>query len=115
MKPGAAQQALNDLGWLGLDWDGEVTHQTQRLALYEKALEYLRSHEMIYTCTCSRADVERAASAPHAEDEEGPRYPGTCRGRDPGEVAARAATQGRAPVPRRSSRPRAMRWKSPTI
>jgi glutamyl-tRNA synthetase len=77
VKPGAAQQAVDDLRWLGLDWDGKVTHQTGRLALYEKALMYLRDREMIYPCTCSRADVERAASAPHA-GHEGPPYPGTC-------------------------------------
>jgi glutamyl-tRNA synthetase len=77
VKPGAAQQALDDLRWLGLNWNGEVTHQTRRLALYEKSLQYLRDRELIYPCTCSRADVARAASAPHA-GHEGPPYPGTC-------------------------------------
>lgn len=77
VKPGAAQQALDDLRWLGLDWDGEVTRQTQRLVLYQKAFQHLRKQELIYPCTCSRADVERAASAPHA-GQEGPPYPGTC-------------------------------------
>jgi glutamyl-tRNA synthetase len=79
-KPGAAAQALADLRWLGLDWDGEAMIQTQRLAEYHAALDRLRRQELIYPCTCTRADVERAASAPHAE-HEGPVYPGTCAGR----------------------------------
>jgi glutamyl-tRNA synthetase len=80
IKPGAAEQALEDLRWLGLDWDGEPLIQTQRLPLYEDALRRLQEQELVYPCTCSRQDVERAASAPHAE-HEGPVYPGTCAGR----------------------------------
>jgi glutamyl-tRNA synthetase len=54
--------------------------QTQRLPHYEEALRRLQESELVYPCTCTRADVERAASAPHA-DHEGPVYPGTCAGR----------------------------------
>jgi len=54
--------------------------QTQRLPLYESALVQLQSAERVYPCTCTRSDVELAASAPHAE-HEGPAYPGTCAGR----------------------------------
>src|SRR5260370_2999879 len=77
IKPGAAEQALEDLHWLGLDWDGAPLIQTQRLSLYEHALGQLQGRELVYPCTCSRSDVEQAASAPHAE-HEGPLYPGTC-------------------------------------
>src|SRR6266404_4119407 len=80
VKAGAAEQACDDLRWLGLDWDEGPVVQTQRLALYEEALRRLRSRELVYPCTCTRTDVERAASAPHAE-HEGPAYPGTCAGR----------------------------------
>ncbi len=80
IKPGAAEQALDDLRWLGLDWDGEPLVQTRRLPLYQDALRRLRERELVYPCTCTRGDVERAASAPHA-DHEGPVYPGTCAGR----------------------------------
>src|SRR5262245_16838070 len=79
IKPGAAAQALEDLRWLGLDWDGEPIVQTERLALYEAALARLQEQELVYPCTCSRSDIEQAASAPHAE-HEGPAYPGTCAG-----------------------------------
>jgi glutamyl-tRNA synthetase len=77
IKPGAAEQALEDMRWLGLDWDDEPFVQTQRLPLYENALRELQAKELVYPCTCSRKDVELAASAPHLEHEV-PAYPGTC-------------------------------------
>jgi glutamyl-tRNA synthetase len=87
IKPGAATGACDDLRWLGLDWDGEPVVQTRRIHLYENALKTLQSRELVYPCTCSRADVDRAASAPHAE-HEGPVYPGTCAGRCVADAAA---------------------------
>src|SRR6516164_3353231 len=80
IKPGAAAQLLEDLRWLGLDWDGEPVVQTERLPLYQQALDALKQRELVYPCTCTRTDIERAASAPHL-DHEGPVYPGTCAGR----------------------------------
>jgi glutamyl-tRNA synthetase len=80
IKTGAAQAACDDLRWLGLDWDGEPLVQSTRLSLYEAALERLKLREMVYPCTCTRSDVEHAASAPHAEHEP-PVYPGTCASR----------------------------------
>lgn len=80
IKPGAAKQACDDLRWLGLDWDGEPMVQTERLMHYEAALNELKKRERVYPCTCSRGDIERAASAPHLE-HEGHVYPGVCAGR----------------------------------
>jgi glutamyl-tRNA synthetase len=80
IKAGAAQQAMDDLRWLGLDWDEGPIVQTERLSHYTAALDELRRQELVYPCTCSRNDVERAASAPHAE-HEGAVYPGTCSAR----------------------------------
>jgi glutamyl-tRNA synthetase len=80
VKSGAAEQALDDLRWLGLDWDGDVMVQTTRLPEYRSALEALKRAQLVYPCTCTRADIERAASAPHL-DHEGPTYPGTCAAR----------------------------------
>ncbi len=75
---------MADLAWLGLAWDGEVVRQSERLALYDAALDRLRAAGLVYRCTCTRADVTRevaaSASAPHGPD--GVLYPGTCRGRD---------------------------------
>ncbi len=89
-KPGAAEQAVEDLRWLGLDWDFGPVVQTRRLAEHEAALERLKRLDLVYPCTCTRGDVAAAASAPHA-DHEGPAYPGTCAHR----TAADAATLDR--------------------
>src|SRR5579871_5450584 len=62
VKAGAAAQILTDLQWLGLDWDEGPVIQTERLGLYEAALQHLQQRERVYPCTCSRTDVERAAS-----------------------------------------------------
>lgn len=76
-KPGAVEQLAEDFRWLGLDWDGEPVQQSLRLAEHTAALDRLKQLELVYPCTCSRADIQNAASAPHLE-HEGPTYPGTC-------------------------------------
>src|SRR5438094_9283027 len=48
IKPGAAEQLLVDLRWLGLDWDEGPVVQTQRLPLYEAALRQLQAEELVY-------------------------------------------------------------------
>lgn len=93
VKTGAAEQAVEDLCWLGLDWDGEPVAQTPRLPLYEAALEELKRRELVYPCTCTRSDVAAAASAPH-DWHEGPAYPGTCARRSAAD-AARLAAEGK--------------------
>lgn len=88
VKTWAVEQAMEDLRWLGLDWDegpdvGGLKSpyiQTERRDQYGDAFELLRAGHRIYPCTCSRSDVLAAASAPHA-GEEGPLYPGTCAAR----------------------------------
>ncbi len=81
-KPGAAAQAVEDLRWLGFDWDEEYV-QSARKPIYRAALDYLRTRAsgapLVYPCVCSRRDVEAAQSAPHAGEQL--HYPGTCRGR----------------------------------
>ena len=83
---GMVDRQLDDLRWLGLDWDegpdvgGPFAPyaQSERTDLYEDALADLARRDLVYLCDCSRAEVARVASAPHA-GEEGPRYPGICR------------------------------------
>lgn len=92
---GATERILEDLAWLGVDWDegppsiGAANAgrslgphapylQSQRGALYDAAIAQLEAHDLVYPCTCTRAELARSASAPH-QGEEGPRYPGTCR------------------------------------
>ena len=70
--------ALRDLEYLGLDWDGTPWFQSERQALYDEALGSLAARGQVYGCYCSRAEIARAASAPHGPSDEGPRYPGTC-------------------------------------
>ena len=91
IKSGADQQALDDLRWLGLDWDGEVMVQSPRLHLYQSAFEQLQANEKVYPCTCTRRDVEQAASAPH---EQGGVlvYPGTCAHRQAGDAKSLTET-----------------------
>jgi glutamyl-tRNA synthetase len=93
VKAGAADLVVEDLRWLGLDWDGPIVVQSQRMSFYQQALRRLQMEELVYPCTCSRSDVALAASAPHAE-HEGPVYPGTCAGRQVAD-AERLQEQGR--------------------
>jgi glutamyl-tRNA synthetase len=79
IKAGAVEQTLEDLRWLGMDWDAGPIVQTQRLELYLDALVRLQEQELVYPCTCTRGDIDVAASAPHVE-HQGPVYPGTCAG-----------------------------------
>lgn len=69
---------FHDLEWLGLTWDETPIFQSARDARYREALLQLHRDGRIYGCRCTRAEIARAASAPHL-GEEGPRYPGTCR------------------------------------
>ena len=93
--PGAADDILRTLERFGLTWDGDVVFQSARLALYDRASEDLLGRKEIFPCSCSRADLARAASAPARSDEGEPPgteggsiYPGTCRtGLPPGRAA----------------------------
>lgn len=69
---------VQDLRWLGLDWDA-YTVQTDYAVDHAAALEQLRAMGIVYPCTCTRAEIAAAASAPHGD--AGPAYPGICRGR----------------------------------
>ncbi len=77
-RPEHVDAILRDLEWLGLGWDGKVTFQSQRLALYQTALDRLKAMGLLYPCFCTRADIAASLSAPHGP--EGAQYPGTCRG-----------------------------------
>lgn len=79
-RPEHVETILRDMEWLGLRWDGEVVFQSQRLPLYEAALERLKAAGLLYPCFCTRADIAASLIAPHGSD--GSVYPGTCRGLD---------------------------------
>ena len=74
--PGAADDILRTLDFLGLHWDGKIIWQSQRLDAYRQAISQLKEKKLVYECACSRKEILQ--SAPHP-GEEGPIYPGTCR------------------------------------
>ncbi|HET9720064.1 MAG TPA: tRNA glutamyl-Q(34) synthetase GluQRS [Solirubrobacteraceae bacterium] len=77
-RPEWERSQIGDLAALGIDWDGEVVHQSRRTGLYERALQQLDDQNRLYPCFCTRAEIREAASAPHGEYPEGA-YAGTCR------------------------------------
>jgi glutamyl-Q tRNA(Asp) synthetase len=79
-RPEHVAGIIDDLRWLGLDWDGDAVFQSRRLGHYAAALDRLAAAGLAYRCTCTRADIAAAASAPHGSG--GALYPGTCRGRE---------------------------------
>jgi glutamyl-Q tRNA(Asp) synthetase len=88
-RPEFEAAILEDLAWLGLDWDGPVRRQSEHLDDYRAALERLQGLGLLYPCFCSRKDIAAATAAPHGP--EGPVYRGTCRNLPAGLVAERQA------------------------
>ena len=80
-RPEHTGAILEDLAWLGLDWDGPVRRQAEHFEDYARALDRLEAMGLIYPCFCTRAAIQAeialAGAAPHGS--EGPLYPGTCR------------------------------------
>lgn len=116
VKAGAVQSAIDDLRWLGLDWDyGPDVHEGQivgvpvtqslRMQRYREVLLKLVRDGLVYRCSCTRSQIaQAAASAPHESglsQLEGPIYPGTCRGR---------SNEGNQSFYFSESDPAALRW-----
>jgi len=101
VRPGAAERQLADLAALGLDWDGPVVRQSERLHLHHAAIDRLTAAGLTYECYCTRREIQQAVTAPH-----GPMgaYPGTCRALT---AADRAARRG-------EGRPAALRLRAQT-
>lgn len=96
-----ARGILEDMLWLGLDWDegpdvggprGPYT-QSERSAFYEDAIRTLQALGQVFECTCTRRELREAASAPHGKT---PVYSGMCRHEDAARRAERAGRAGRA-------------------
>lgn len=90
-RPEFEAAILEDLAWLGLDWEEPVVRQSDRMAAYAAALAKLDAAGLLYPCFCTRKDIRaeiaRAGQAPHGPD--GPHYPGVCRHLTPADRAAR--------------------------
>jgi glutamyl-tRNA synthetase len=104
VKPAADVQAIDDLRWLGLNWDSGPIYQSTRAHHYRAAADGLVGAGIAYPCVCTRRESETAASAPHAEDGAAV-YPGTCRDRFKSVADARAQS-GREPALRFKVTPR---------
>src|SRR5262249_26282045 len=97
--PGAEARMIDDLRWRGLDSGGGAdaggphasSRQPDRTRRFAAAVDRLLQEGRAYHCFCSRAEVARAARAPHGPADDGPRYPGTCRDLQPAEVTERLA------------------------
>ena len=78
---------IEDLRWFDFVWQEGPDcggpfgpyNQSERFQFYRAALDTLQTGGFIYPCTCSRKDIQSAARAPHAADDDEPIYPGTCR------------------------------------
>ncbi|WP_124055410.1 glutamyl-Q tRNA(Asp) synthetase [Arcanobacterium ihumii] len=100
-RPEFETAQLRDLEELGIDWDGEVIRQSQRLETYATIVEALQNVGQTFECYCSRKDLAQAASAPHTEPGF---YPGTCRNINEAERDERCQRlQGRVPAIRLKS------------
>ena len=103
-RPEYADAIMEDLAWLGLDWDAPIRRQSEHYADYRAALARLDEQHLLYPCFCTRREIRdeiaRAGRAPHLTPDGSPRngsqsgdlgapYPGTCRRLDPAEREAR--------------------------
>jgi glutamyl-Q tRNA(Asp) synthetase len=79
-KPEWQAAIVDDLRWLGLDWDGPVHQQSVHINSYAERLKPLAKGDLLYPCHCTRGDIRAALSAPQ-EGAAHQIYPGTCRGR----------------------------------
>lgn len=78
---GAAANILHQLSVCGLRSDAEVAFQSDRHALYEKALQQLIDKKLAYPCGCTRKEIEeqQGAMGLSLERHKAAVYPGTCR------------------------------------
>ena len=90
-KPEFAEAIVEDLSWLGLNWEQTVRKQSEHMKDYAAALDQLRGLGVLYPCFCTRSqiaeEVARAGQAPHGPEEV--LYPGTCRHSSPQQQADR--------------------------
>ncbi|HSQ25961.1 MAG TPA: glutamate--tRNA ligase [Anaerolineales bacterium] len=98
--PGAEEELIRSLRWLGLDWDEGPDvggphapyHQSERKDLYQQVARQLIDTGHAYPCFCSPDRLEKVRQQQIAQ-KQNPRYDGTCRNLDP-EEAARRISQG---------------------
>lgn len=107
-RPQYVDDLMRDLEWLGLTWDKQPLFQSARDDVYREAQAKLEREDLVYPCFCTRAEIARAASAPHGLSDEGTRYPGTCARLSSAEISERTRT--RAPAYRFRAQPGEVRF-----
>ncbi|MCZ8186167.1 MAG: tRNA glutamyl-Q(34) synthetase GluQRS [Beijerinckiaceae bacterium] len=86
------EACLEDLAWLGLQWEEPVLRQSTRFPAYRAVAETLEGEGLLYPCFCTRGEIIRATGPLAPRDPDGATlYPGTCRGLDAAERARRLA------------------------
>ena len=90
---------LEGLGWLGLDWDGEVVYQSMRAARHAEAAQTLLDRDCAYRCYCTPEELAEMRERAKAEGRPVP-YDGRWRDRDPGDAPPGVAPVIRIKMPR---------------
>jgi glutamyl-tRNA synthetase len=96
--PGAEQELIDGLHWLGIQWDEGPDvggprgpyYQTQRREIYQQHANWLIEHGHAYPCFCTPDRLEKVRQE-QMKNKQNPRYDGTCRRLDPDEAARRVA------------------------
>jgi glutamyl-Q tRNA(Asp) synthetase len=92
LRPVFVDWMLEDLAWLGLQWETPVLRQSERMGLYAEAWQKLACEGLLYPCFASRTEIAAAAQHERCDPDGAPLYPGIWRGRSATDItAARAA------------------------
>jgi glutamyl-Q tRNA(Asp) synthetase len=92
-KPEFEAAIVDDLAWLGIEWETPVRRQSEHLDIYLDALNKLAAQGLVYPSFESRAEIaklvaQRKANGPWPRDPDGaPLYPGTAKLLSPSERA----------------------------
>jgi glutamyl-tRNA synthetase len=70
-RPELVDGILEGLKWLGIEWEGDPTYQSQRLPLYRTAAERLLASGAAFACYCKAAAYAGGDAAANEEDREG--------------------------------------------
>lgn len=69
-RPEFEAAILEDLAWLGLEWEEPVRRQSEHMGAYQRVLDDLMARGLVYRCFLTRREIaEASASAPHGPGE----------------------------------------------
>ena len=91
-RPEYVAGILEDLRWLGIEWEEPVLHQSTRMDAYKAAAERLAAQGLLYCCFATRTEIEAAAGGAAVDPDGAPLYPGLWKGRSERDQAAALAS-----------------------